>query len=458
MKVQLTLPAYIVDVMDVFRLAGFSIFVVGGPVRDLLMGRPIDNWDLTTNASPEAILKLFPSAKSTNDFGTIIVPLANGNSDDNAETPHIIAEITPFRKEGDYSDGRHPDTIEWAKTLEEDLIRRDFTINAIAYDGEALTDTTGGLKDIDAQIVRAVGDPAARFQEDGLRLMRAIRFAVQLGFTIEPETYSAISTCAAMLQKISWERIRDELLKILASAQPAEGIMLLKETGLLAHILPEVDANFGVTQKSPNRHHIYDVGTHLVEALRHCDSPDPIIRLAALLHDIGKAQTHAIEEATGTITFYNHEIVGADMVSDIADRLRLSKKQKKLLVTLVRHHMFSVNELQTDKAVRRFIRNVGKENIDAMLAVRHGDRVGSGAKPTSWRTELFKKRIVEVQQRPFDITDLKINGHDVMTELQVKPGPIIGELLQKLFEEVAAETLVNEKAPLMAKLHELASQ
>ena len=436
------LPSYVDALMETFRKASYTIYVVGGPVRDMLLGKTTDNWDFATNATPEHILELFPEASYENDYGTVLVPLVAPGHD-----AHLIAEITPFRKEGAYKDNRHPDSVIWAKTIEEDVQRRDFTMNAMAYDGAELIDIVGGQEDLHSKIVRAVGDPEKRFAEDALRILRAIRFATQLGFSIDAKTQEALIQNAALLNNISWERIRDEFLKILASDQPAEGVMLLHQTGLLIHFLPELEACFGVEQKSPERHHIHDVATHLIESLRHCPSADPITRLGALIHDIGKPQTRAIDEK-GVTTFYDHEIIGAEMADVIAQRLRLSKDQRERLVKLVRYHMFAVTEEQTDKTIRRFIRTVGVDTIQDLLDIRTGDRLGSGVPETSWRTELFKKRLEEVQHLPFTIHDLNISGGDVMEILSLQPGRKVGEVLEKLFEMVDGGEVKNEEEEL----------
>lgn len=282
MKKALPLPDFVMSFMDIFRKAGFQIYLVGGPVRNLLLNKSINNWDFTTNAHPGDIQKLFSDSVYNNDYGTVIIPLEISDSE------KIICEVTPFRKEGKYSDSRHPDDISWADTLEEDLVRRDFTINTLAYDGEELIDITNGLQDLENKIVKAVGDPDIRFQEDALRLIRAIRFCTQLEFTLDEATKDSIQKNAHLIQNVSWERIRDEFLKILASNHPADGVLFLRETDLLHFILPEIEDCFNVEQKSPERHHIYDVGTHLIETLRHCSANDPITKLAALLHDVGK--------------------------------------------------------------------------------------------------------------------------------------------------------------------------
>lgn len=429
------------SIINTLKKAGFEAYAVGGSVRDMLTNRPTKGWDFATNATPEEILKLFPDSFYDNQFGTVGIKM-----------PDDIYEVTTYRSEKGYKDHRHPDVVVWGASLEEDLSRRDFTINAIAYDGKTLVDPYNGQKDIEAKLVRSVGDPEARIAEDALRVMRAVRIASELGFMIEPTTLEAIKTNAHLITDISAERIRDELLKILVSPFAADGILLLKQTGILQIILPELDGAFTIGQKSPARHHIYDVGTHSVIALKHCPSKDPIVRLATLLHDIGKVKTFAIKN--NVITFYNHEVVSTKMAKAILARLRFSRRDSERILTLVRWHQFTVDERQTDSALRRFIRHVGKENLADMLALRIGDRLGGGAAETSWRMELFKKRLEEVQKQPFTVTDLKINGFDVMKALNVKPGPIIGKVLNDLFSEVEAGTLKNEREILLKRLRE----
>jgi len=339
--------------------------------------------------------------------------------------------------------------------LEEDLARRDFTINSLAFDGEKIIDPYHGQEDIKRKMIVAVGDPDKRFMEDALRLMRAIRFAAQLGFFIEEKTRKAIMRNAEMIAKISWERIRDELFKIIGSDNPAEGILFLRNCELLKYILPELDIAFMIPQKSPHRHHIYDVGTHSVMALKYCPSKDVITRLATLIHDVGKTKTFRRDGKTGLITFYNHEVVGTKMAKEMAERLRLSNKEKEKLIRLVQFHQFTVSEIQTDKAVRRFIREVGREYLQDMLDLRTGDRIGSGATPTSWRLELFKKRLAEVQKEPFQIKDLKIDGKDVMEISNLKPGPKVGEILKKIFDGVVKGKIKNERQALLSLLRGL---
>jgi putative nucleotidyltransferase with HDIG domain len=447
MDIKLQLPEFVDGILDKFSKAGYEIYIVGGAVRDLLTSRIVDDWDLTTNATPEEMLKLYPDGFYDNVFGTV------GIADPSSPNPY---EITTFRKEYGYSDSRRPDKVEWGKTLEEDLSRRDFTINAMALkrikDGDyELIDKYEGQKDLKNKLIKAVGEPDLRFSEDALRMMRAIRIAAEQGFTIEEKTLEAIKKNAALINKIAKERVREELFKLIASPHAYDGILIFKNSGLMAEILPEMEKTFGVEQKSPGRHHIYDVGNHLLMSLKNCKSQNPLVRFATLIHDIGKPQTYRKAE-TGVITFYNHEMVSSKIAENIADRLRFSNEEKERLITLVRWHQFTVDERQTDSAIRRFIRNVGKENINDMLDLRTGDRLGGGAAETSWRLEEFKKRLIEVQKQPFSIKDLKIDGNDVMKTLNLKPGPKVGEVLEKLFEEVVNKEIENSKEALLSRL------
>jgi tRNA nucleotidyltransferase (CCA-adding enzyme) len=440
---EISLPTSVQNILNKFNKAGYEIYIVGGAVRDVLMGRLVSDWDFTTNATPEKILKVIPEGFYDNTYGTV------GLSNTDNLKPF---EITTYRTEQGYSDTRHPDKITWGKNLEEDISRRDFTINALALDKNLkVIDYFKGQADIKDKLIRAVRDPNERFSEDALRMMRAVRIASELGFTIEDKTFEAIKKNAPLINKIAKERVRDELFKLLSSPNPYEGVMHLKNSGLMAEILPEMEKCFGVEQKSPGRHHIYDVGTHLLMSLKNCKSEDVITRFATLIHDIGKPQTYK-KLTSGVITFYNHEMVSTRIAENIADRLRFSKKEKDKFVTLVRWHQFTVDEHQTDAAIRRILRNVGLENMEDMLSLRVADRLGGGARETSWRLEEFKKRLIEVQKEPFTVRDLKIDGNDVMHELKLKPGPEVGKILEKLFEEVVEKKVENKKEELLKKL------
>ncbi len=439
------------SVLNRLKKAGFEAYLVGGCVRDLIIKRETKDWDFTTNATPEQIMELFPDGFYDNKFGTVGIPVEISKIKD--QRSKIIYEITTFRSEFGYSDHRHPDKIIWGETLEEDLKRRDFTINAMAYDDTKVIDLFRGKNDLENKIVRAVGIANTRFQEDALRMMRAIRIATELGFTVSEDTLIAIRDNASLLKNISMERIRDELIKIMASNYPTDGIKILRNVGLLALILPELEKCFGVEQKSPKRHHIHDVGTHLLLSLEYCKSNDPIVRLATLLHDIGKPPTKNL--TNGVITFYNHEIIGASIVRNLASRLRFSKKDTIKLTKLVRYHQFTVDERQTDSALRRFIRNVGCENLEDILALRTGDRLGGGARETSWRLDLYKKRLIEVQKQPFKISDLKVDGHDVMKIYKIGAGPLVGAVLDMLFNDVTSGKLKNVRDILLKRIESL---
>lgn len=444
MELKVQLPKSVKDILDKFNQKGFEIYIVGGAVRDILMGRITNDWDFTTSATPEEILKLVPGGLYNNEFGTVFTT----NPDDETR-PH---EITTFRKEEGYQDFRHPNKITWGKSLEEDLSRRDFTVNALALDSNLkLIDLYKGQDDIKNKVIKAVRDPNERFSEDALRMMRAIRIAAELGFTVEEKTLEAIKKNAALINKIAKERVKEELFKLVKSPYPYEGILLLRSSGLMQEILPELEKCFGVEQKSPGRHHIYDVGEHLLISLKNCKSTDPLTRFATLIHDIGKPQTYKKLDS-GIITFYNHEMVSTKIAEGLADRLKFSNKEREKLITLVRWHQFTVDERQTDSAIRRFIKNVGQQNIEDMLALRVGDRLGGGARETSWRLEEFKRRLLEVQKQPFSIRDLKIDGNDVMKVLHIASGPKVGEILEKLFEKVVAKEIPNEKEKLLEKL------
>ncbi len=438
----------------------FEVYIVGGAVRDILMGNKTYDWDLTTNATPEQMLKIFSDAYYDNQFGTVGIPnLIEG------DRPY---EITTFRTESGYSDTRHPDTVNWGKTLDEDLSRREATISAMALKITSakhqpenkkqnvtvsvdLIDPYNGKKDLDKKLFRAVGNPDERYREDALRMMRAVRISAQLDFTIEERTLEGIKKNAFLINNIAKERVRDELLKIFQSPYPYEGMVLFRNTGLLKEILPEMEVSFSVEQKSPGRHHIYDVGTHSLMSLKNCPSKDPIVRFATFIHDSGKTKTYKKSE-NGTITFYNHELVSTNNAYNIAKRLKFSKKATDKLIKLVRWHQFTVDERQTDSAIRRFIRNITPEYITDMLDLRVGDRLGGGATESSWRLEEFKKRLIDVQKQPFTVKDLKIDGNDIMNTLGVKPGPQVGDILESLFDKVINKKLENSKEELLKAL------
>ncbi|MDP2860172.1 MAG: HD domain-containing protein [bacterium] len=449
---KIILPKHPLEIIKKLESAGFEAYAVGGGIRDLLLKRQIpiksgqtDNWDFTTNASPEQIQKVFPDSFYANTFGTVTIVEKEKDKEEKYE-------ITTYRVESSYADFRHPGKISWGKTLEEDLSRRELTISAMAVgaDGE-LIDPYGGEKDLKAGLIRTVGNPEKRFGEDALRLMRAIRIATQLGFVIEEKTFAAIKKNAELIKKISGERVRDELIKILKTNHPADGIMLLHNSGLLAHIFPEVEKGYGMAQ---SKHHKYDVFKHSVESLRFCPSKDWPVRLATFLHDVGKPVTVAGENENRT--FYNHEVAGASIARHIAALYRFSREDREKLVTLIRWHQFSVDEFQTDKAIRRFIKRVGNEYLKDIFDLRIGDRLGGGClTATSWRLRKYMQRTIEVQKHTPSIKDLKINGYDIMSELKIKPGPMVGKILESLFAEIMEEPEKNEKEYLLKKAKSL---
>jgi putative nucleotidyltransferase with HDIG domain len=477
----LLLSQPVLYVLYALQRAGYEASVVGGAVRDILLGRPTTDWDFTTNARPEQIMAVFPHHFYTNTFGTVGVPFAGLVEDmiaagwqvdpqllhDPAWENQVI-DITTYRFEFGYSDNRRPDQVQWGNRLIDDVSRRDFTINAlaltIAYEqlqagihermaeiDVTLLDYFGGEADLANHHIRAVGDPALRFQEDALRMMRAIRFGAQLGFTVEQQTLSAIQENAHLIRNISAERIRDELFKLLKSDYPAEGITLLYNAGLLTYILPELISMRGIEQGG---HHIYDVWNHSLEALRGCPSTDPLVRFATLLHDIGKPKTVRYQGPRG-VTFYGHEVVGARIAQTIGERLKFSKEQLEKLVILVRWHMFMYDPKMTDGAIRRFIKNVGLENINDMMLLRVGDRKGGGSKSTSWRLNELQQRIGEQLYEPMSLKDLAINGNDLLTNLSMQSGPFMGKVLDMLFEEVLDDSSKNNREYLLGRAREL---
>lgn len=440
----------VISIYNTLKNANYEVYLVGGCVRNLLMGLPITDWDLTTSATPEEIQKVFPDSFYDNDFGTVGVKLQDSTKDKG------YIEITTYRTEKGHSDFRHPEEVNWGTTLQEDVVRRDFTVNALAIaivDGKVeIIDYVNGQEDLKNLLIRAVGDPDQRFKEDALRLMRAVRFCSQLNFGIEEKTFDSIKKDSHLISHVSNERVRDELLKILASAKPFNGIQLLDEIGILDIIFPELLKGKGVSQSRPGRHHTTDVFTHNVLSLKETPSTDPLVRLAALLHDVGKPYVEAVDEQ-GFVIFYNHEVVGAKISKDIAERLRLSNKQKEKLYTLIRWHMFTVDEHITDSAVRRFIRRVGVENVKDMIDLRIGDRLGGGTQTAeSWRLRKFKERLEEQLHPPFSINDMAIDGNDIMEILKLKPGKRIGEILKVLFEEVDEDLSKNNKEFLTKQL------
>lgn len=442
-------PEEVKGVAKELEKAGYEAYLVGGCVRDLLMDRKPKDWDIATGAWPDEVQKIFPGSVYENDFGTV------GVKTDSDDERLRVVEATTFRIEGRYTDKRHPDEIKFAKTVEEDLSRRDFTVNAMAMTiGGKLIDPHGGEKDLKEKTIRTVGNARDRFNEDALRLMRAVRFAAELGFEIEKETAGSLRAQAGFLEMIAKERIRDEFVKIIMSDRAAGGIVMLEDYGLLKYIIPELREGIGCSQ---NLHHIYTVFDHSIRALNYATEKRlPLhVRLATLLHDVGKPRTKKGEGLNAT--FYNHEVVGAKLTVKILGRLHFSKEITERVAHLVRSHMFYYNVDEVSEAgVRRFLRRVGLENIDDLIRVREADRIGSGtpkAKPYKIRHLLFM--IDKVKLDPIGPKMLKVDGNDVMKMLDIPPGPRIGKILAVLLEEVLDDPKKNAQKYLESRIAEL---
>lgn len=475
------IPKEVSYVTETLEEAGFEAYLVGGCVRDIIMDRGPKDWDVTTSAKPEDIIKLFPKTIYENKYGTVVVI----DEEVSQETLRHI-EVTPYRIETKYSDFRHPDEVKFSNKLEDDLKRRDFTVNAMSFritrGHESITDMFDGIKDIRSKVLRTVGEPRDRFTEDALRMIRAVRFACQLDFSVSYECSESIFKNADLIKKISPERIRDELSKIILSPDPSAGIVMLQRLGLLKNIIPELEEGIDCEQSGE---HIYDVWSHLLHALQHAADKDwPLeIRLAALFHDIGKPRARRMAERVDDFsrsgrasisegeaygegnrgpeklltrsaskkkyTFYGHEVVGARMAKKIMERLKFTKKEIELVEKLVRNHMFfSDTELITLSAVRRIITKVGKENIWLLMNVRECDRVGMKKKEAPYRLRKYFAMIEEALRDPISVGQLKINGECMIKELRISPGPRMGWILNALLEEVLDDPSKNTKEHL----------
>ncbi len=440
----MVIPKEVKNILAGLQKAGFEAYIVGGCVRDFLRGVEPNDWDVTTNAKPEEIQKVFPDSFYENNFLTVTVRAAG-----------MEIEVTTYRSEAKYSDKRHPDEVKYAKTLEEDLSRRDFTVNAMAMtDKKEITDLFDGQKDLKKKIIRTVGDANERFEEDALRMLRALRFAATLDFQIEEKTAEAIKKNALWLEVVSKERVRDELVKIIMSENSAQGIELLRQLGLLKYILPELLENVGVGQ---NKHHIYDCYQHALKALEYTAKKkyNMHVRIAALLHDVGKPRVKMGEGKEST--FYNHEMIGAKMAFQILQRLKFSNKDVEKIVRLIRYHMFYYNTDEvTESSVRRLVRNVGPENMEELLQVREADRIGSGVpKAEPYKLRHLKYIIEKVSKDPISVKMLKVNGKDVMDVLGSEPGPQIGQILDVLLSYVLDDPKKNTKTFLEEQIKKL---
>lgn len=454
---KIKLPKEIVDILDKLEKNNFEAYAVGGCTRDILLAKEPKDWDITTIAKPEQIQKIFPNSFYKNKFGTVTIKTKNKK-----KTLREI-EATTFRTEQKYTDKRHPDKISFTSDLKSDLSRRDFTINALSIDKkENIIDLFDGKSDLKNKIIKAVGEPKKRFSEDALRMLRAIRFAIELpakggpasGWEIEKETFKAIKENSHLLQMIAKERIRDEFIKMIMSENPEKAINLLEESNLLEYIIPELKKGIGVSQ---NKHHIYTIYQHSVLSLKFAAKRkyNLEVRLAALLHDIAKPQVKVGEGENST--FYNHDFIGAKISIKILQRLKFPKKVIEKIALLVRSHMFVYNvDEVTEAGVRRLLRRVGKDNINDLINLRVTDRLGSGVpKAIPYKLRHLEYVIEKVSKDPISARMLKINGNDLIKLLKIKPGPRLGLLIEALLSEALQNPKINTKQKLSSKAKEL---
>ncbi len=455
------IPPHIVGACRTLRAAGHEAWLVGGAVRDRLIGRPIKDWDIATSATPADVRRLFGASftiPTGEKHGTITVLLRRS---DGERDP---VEVTTFRGDGDYHDGRRPESVVFVKTIEEDLARRDFTINAIAYDplDDRTIDPFDGRGDLGRGLLRAVGVADDRFAEDGLRAMRAVRFAAQLGFALDPATQTAITAQRHVFAKVADERVHDELVKILDSPRPSQGIRLCHDTGLLAIFLPELEEGVGLHQ---NAYHAFDVWGHNLASLEAAPresvlGPTWVLRLAALLHDVGKPRSAAPHPTQpGDHTFYNHEHIGAEMADGLLRRLRFANDERAHLCALIKHHMWCYTPDWSDGAVRRFMARVGPEWLPDLFALRAADVIGKGHgdDPEPELAPIRQRVGDELQKRSaLAVGDLAVNGKDIMSALGVRPGPQVGRVLRGLLERVLEDATLNQRDTLLAIASELA--
>jgi tRNA nucleotidyltransferase (CCA-adding enzyme) len=440
-------PRDVLGLCERLRAAGKRAWIVGGCVRDLLAGRAVSDWDVATDARPNELMKIFPRAVPTGiEHGTVTV-LSGG----------ATYEVTTLRGEGTYSDGRRPDWVEFVDDITRDLARRDFTVNALAIDpldGKVI-DPFHGQADLAQGVLRAVGDPRERFAEDGLRVLRAARFVATLEVALDPATEAAIGATLDTFQRVAAERVRDEWIKMMKARTPSRGVEVMRRSGILQITCPELLEGVGMDQ---NKWHAYDVWRHGLACMDACEG-DPVLRFAALLHDVGKPRTRAWSDKTRDYTFYDHDRVGAEIAEPIAARLRFSNEERARIVALVRHHLFHYDDEWTDTAVRRWIRRVGPERLEDLYVLNAAD---VRAKGRDFEADLgalggLKAHVARViaAGAALSTRDLKINGHDLMRELALRPGPVIGKILDALLEAVTSDPALNDRDALLKLAREL---
>jgi tRNA nucleotidyltransferase (CCA-adding enzyme) len=430
-------PASVQALMARLWDRGHAAYVVGGSVRDALLGRAAQDWDLATDARPDRLLAVFPGAVYENQFGTVAVRQSD-----------MTHEVTTFRTDHEYADFRRPHRVEFGDDIRLDLARRDFTANAIAWGREAdgsasaLVDPFEGAEDIERRALRAVGDAGARFGEDALRMVRAVRLAAVLDFTIEASTLAAIRERAELAKHVSGERVSAELEKLLAAPRPSIGFRLMAETGLLDVLLPELAAQRGIPQNKIEGEDLFD---HTLRSVDAAPADRPVVRLATLLHDLGKQST--LDDGP----FRGHEVVGAEMAERLLERLRTPKVATERVVSLVRHHMFTYEPRWGDAGVRRFIQRVGIDAIDDLFALRQADNVGSGVAADAHGLDELRARIdAELAASVvLDRSRLAVRGDDLIAELGMPAGPRLGRILDELLERVIAEPKLNDRATLL---------
>lgn len=441
-------PEDVLGICRRLREKGKRGWIVGGCVRDLLRGKEAKDWDVATDARPEDVIRFFRKVIPTGiQHGTVSV-LVKG-------TPY---EVTTLRGDGDYSDGRRPDTVQFVDEITADLARRDFTFNAIAIDpvDGHLIDPFNGRRDLEAKVVRAVGEPLERFAEDGLRVLRAARFAATLECEIEPATERAMGheRALATFRRVSAERVRDEWLKSMRARRPSVAFEIMRRTQILSISCPELLESVGCEQ---NRFHSYDVWGHAMACLDAC-KPEPVLRIAALLHDVGKPRTRAFSEKTSDFTFYEHERVGAEMAEPLLSRLRFSNDERARITALIRHHLICYSDTWTDGAVRRWLRRVTPELAPELYELGVADAMGKGRDASEDIASLsrLKARVESViaAGAALSAKDLAIDGNDIMKELNVPPGRLVGQILERLVERVTDEPSENERSVLLQAARE----